>query len=85
MSWFSLNKAMGTNYTADPRDIVNTKTALNQLGYYDVPPDRGIDDWTDGAMFSGIKAFQKDNGLKVDGFMRADGEGDQCQFGRKWG
>lgn len=73
MSWFSLNKAMGTNYTVDPGDIVNTKTALNHLGHYDVPPHRGIDDWTDDSMFNGIKAFQKDNGLKVDGFMRPGG------------
>lgn len=73
MSWFSLNKAMGSNYTVDPGDIVNTKTALNQLGYYDVPPHRGIDDWTDDSMFNGIKAFQKDNRLKVNGFMRPGG------------
>lgn len=73
MSWFSLNKAMGSNYTVDPGDIVNTKTALNQLGYYDVPPHRGIDDWTDDSMFNGIKAFQKDNILKVDGLMRPGG------------
>lgn len=78
MSWFSLSKAMGTNYTVDPGDIVNTKTALNQLGYYDVPPHRGIDDWTDDSMFNGIKAFQKDNGLKVDGFMRPDGPTEQA-------
>lgn len=77
MSWFSLNKAMGTNYTVDPGDIVNTKTALNQLGYYDVPDHRGVDDWTDDAMFNGIKAFQKDNGLKVDGFMRPGGPTEQ--------
>ncbi len=73
MSWFSLNKTMGSNYTVDPGDIVNTKTALNQLGYYDVPPHRGIDDWTDDAMFNGIKTFQKDNALKVDGLMRPGG------------
>lgn len=73
MSWFSLNKTMGSNYTVDPGDIVNTKTALNQLGYYDVPPHRGIDDWTDDSMFNGIKAFQKDNILKVDGLMRPGG------------
>lgn len=73
MSWFNLNKAMGTNYTVDPKDIINTKTALSQLGYYDVPPHRGIDDWTDEAMFNGIRAFQKDNDLKVDGVMRPGG------------
>lgn len=73
MSWFSLKKAMGTNYSVDPGDIMNTKKALNQLGYYDVPSHRGIDDWTDDAMFNGIRAFQNDNELKVDGFMRPGG------------
>lgn len=73
MSWFNLKDPMGTDHVVDPGDIVNTKTALNRLGYYDVPPDRGIDDWTDDAMFNGIKAFQKDKGLKIDGFMRPGG------------
>lgn len=40
MSWFNFSKTMGSNYTVAPQDIVNTKTALNQLGYYPVP-DRG--------------------------------------------
>lgn len=78
MSWFSLKKAMGTNYTVDPGDIVNTKKALNQLGYYDIPPHRGIDDWTDDPMFNGIRAFQKDNSLKIDGFMRPGGPTEQA-------
>lgn len=73
MSWFRLNKPMGTNYRVDPNDIKNTKQALNDLGYYNVPPHRGIDDWTDDAMFTGIRSFQKDNALKVDGFMRPEG------------
>ncbi|MBC7951845.1 MAG: peptidoglycan-binding protein [Rhodospirillaceae bacterium] len=73
MSWFNLKQTMGTNYTVDPGDIINTKKALNQIGYYDVPPHRGIDDWTDDAMFNGIRSFQKDKGLKVDGLMRPGG------------
>lgn len=73
MSRFTLKGPMGTNYRTDPSDILNTKQALNRLGYYDVPPERGIDDWTDDAMFKGIRAFQKDNSLKVDGFMRPEG------------
>lgn len=70
---FTLNQPIGTNYRADPDDIMNTKRALNQLGYYKVPAHRGIDDWTDDAMFDGIRSFQKANGLKVDAFMRPDG------------
>lgn len=70
---FKLNQPIGTNYRADPDDIMNTKRALAQLGYYDIPAHRGIDDWTDDAMFDGIRNFQKANGLKVDAFMRPDG------------
>lgn len=73
MSWFKLKEPMGTNYRVDPGDIVNTKRALNRLGYYKAPPERGIDDWTDDAMFNGIRSFQKDHALKVDGFMRPEG------------
>lgn len=69
----TLNQPLGTNYRADPQDIMNTKRALSRLGHYPIPPHRGIDDWTDDAMFEGIRAFQKDNGLKVDGFMRPGG------------
>jgi hypothetical protein len=70
---FTLNQPIGTNYRADPDDIMNTKLGLNQLGYYKVPGHRGIDDWTDDAMFDGIRSFQKANGLKADAFMRPDG------------
>lgn len=73
----SLKSPIGTNYRVDPDDLMNTKRTLNQLGYYDIPPHRGVDDWTDDAMFDGIKRFQKDNGLKVDGFMRPGGETEQ--------
>ncbi|CAA7618392.1 hypothetical protein MTBLM5_260020 [Magnetospirillum sp. LM-5] len=77
LNLFSLKEPMGTDYQVDPDDIVNTKTALNQLGYYPVPPERGIDDWTDDKMFQGIRSFQQDQGLKVDGFMRPGGPTEQ--------
>lgn len=70
---FKLREPLGSNYRAASDDIVNTKQALNKLGYYNVPTERGIDDWTDGALFKGIRSFQQDNGLKVDGFMRPEG------------
>lgn len=79
MSWFNLKQPIGTNDTVSPGDIVNTKAAPSQLGYYNVPPHRGIDDWTDDAMFNGIRAFQKDSGLKVDGFMRPGGPTEKRQ------
>jgi peptidoglycan hydrolase-like protein with peptidoglycan-binding domain len=73
MSLFSLNESFGSDYTVNPDDIVNTKTALNQLGYYDPPEGIGIQPWTDEATFNGIKNFQQNNDLKVDGFMRPGG------------
>ena len=73
MSWFKLKSPVGSNYRINPNDLTNTKQALNQLGYYNVPPHRGIDDWTDDAMFDGIRRFQGDNSLKIDGFMRPGG------------
>jgi Putative peptidoglycan binding domain. len=73
----NLKSPIGTNYRVDPNGLMNIKRALNQLGYYDVPPHRGIDDWTDDAMFDGIKRFQQDNSLKVDGFMRPGGPTEQ--------
>lgn len=78
MSWFKLNAPMGTDYRVDPTDIVNTKKALHQLGYYKIPSHRGFDDWTDDAMFNGIRTFQKANGLKIDGFMRPEGPTEQA-------
>ena len=68
---FSLNGPIGANYRADPGDIMNTKRALSQLGYYDIAAHR--DDGGDGAMFDAVRRFQQDNGLTVDAFMRPDG------------
>jgi hypothetical protein len=73
MSWLKLKSPIGTNYRVDTTDLMNTKRALNQLGYYNIPAHRGIDDWTDDAMFDGIRRFQKDNNLKIDAFMRPGG------------
>lgn len=73
MSWFKLKSPVGTNYRIDPNDLTSTKQALSQLGYYNIPPHRGLDDWTDDAMFDDIRRFQGDNGLKVDAFMRPSG------------
>lgn len=68
-----LRQPMGTSYRVDPGDIINAKTALSQLGYYSSPTSSGIQPWTDDAMFSGIRSFQRDNGLQADGFMRPGG------------
>lgn len=73
MSRFTLNGPVETSTRVDLDDIVATKTALNQLGYYQPPYASEFGDWTDREMFAGIKQFQQDNALKVDGMMKPGG------------
>lgn len=73
MSWFRLKRSMATNVSADVQDIVNTKMALNRLGYYRRPSEGYFGDWVDAELFNGIRRFQRDNGLTVDGIMRPGG------------
>ncbi|MBI5163199.1 MAG: peptidoglycan-binding protein [Magnetospirillum sp.] len=73
MSWFTLNGPVETSTRIDLNDIVATKTALNRLGYYQPPYGSEFGDWTDREMFDGIKRFQQDNALKVDGMMKPGG------------
>lgn len=74
---FRLSQAMGADYMADPADITSTKRALNRLGYYD-DPDGDFGAWVDSGLFKGIRQFQKDKDLEVDGFMKPGGETEQA-------
>lgn len=49
------------------------KQKLKGLGYYK-EPEWGMAKFTDNQMFDGIRNFQKDNKLKIDGIMKPDGE-----------
>lgn len=68
-----LKRPIDANSRADPNDVVVVKRSLERLGYYQ-QPKWGLQDFTDGQMFEGIKAFQRDHGLRVDGIMRPGGE-----------
>lgn len=48
------------------------KTLLQALGHYE-EPDYGLTPYPDEAMFGGIRDFQRQNGLRVDGEMYPDG------------
>ncbi len=61
-----LNQTIGSSYSADPNDVLITKRSLTRLGYYRVP-DYGLTPYLDMPMFQGIKRFQQDQGLRVDG------------------
>ncbi|MBT5810054.1 MAG: hypothetical protein HOI19_06740, partial [Rhodospirillaceae bacterium] len=74
---FRLRKTIAANRTMDPDDILNTKSALGQLGHLDVNRN-GLDDIATRPMptrtiINGVKSFQRKQGLKVDGLMKPDG------------
>ncbi|MCR4376541.1 MAG: peptidoglycan-binding protein [Rhodospirillales bacterium] len=69
---FQIKKPVGLSYALDETDVLNTKSALSSLGHYK-EPDTGMTPWPDTPMFEGLKTFQKDQGLKVDGLMKPGG------------
>lgn len=70
---FHLSRAMSADRQVDIDDILQTKQALNRLGYY--RSEHGLDGgWVDGEMFSGIRRLQRDNGLREDGEIKPESE-----------
>lgn len=57
----------------NPDDVLEVKGALNKFGLYKTP-NYGMTKFVDSQMIDGIKKFQQDNGLKVDGVMKPGGE-----------
>ena len=70
---FTLKRPIAENSTTDPEDILAAKTALLNLGLYELP-DWGLSGVPDRALFEAIRSFQKSNGLQVDGVMKPGGE-----------
>jgi len=68
-----LNKTIGRSYNSTPKDIYNTKAALNHMGYYEINPAAGLNEWVDTQMFNSIEKYQADNGLRVDAVIKPDG------------
>ena len=73
MSIFNLKSNVSRSHKLEEEDISNTKIALHNEGYYDVP-EYGLTGYSDERMFDGIKKFQKDKGLRVDEVMNPGGE-----------
>lgn len=57
----------------DESDTLQTKMALGELGYYRTP-GYGMTPYPDEPMFDGIRKYQHDNRLRVDGMMKPGGE-----------
>ncbi|MBI5119764.1 MAG: peptidoglycan-binding protein [Rhodospirillales bacterium] len=73
MSWLKLKRPMDEYTSVDLSDIVPTKRALKQLGYYQPPIGNELGAWVDNNLFDGIRRFQRDNRLRVDGVMKPGG------------
>ena len=72
-----LTGSVGNNLDNAPEDVSTTKTNLNALGYFDDDTDNG---YITRELDTGIKNFQKDNDLKVDGVLRPGGETERAIY-----
>ncbi|WP_316975744.1 hypothetical protein [Shumkonia mesophila] len=70
--FFRLKNAIGPAREIAPEDAVAAKTALAELGHYQIP-DFGMTPYPDGALFEGVRKFQREEGLEVDGLMNPNG------------
>jgi hypothetical protein len=71
-----LRRPLSPTSDADPDDVLAAKSAFKTLGYYEVP-DYGLTPYPDQALFDGIRNYQKDKRLTVDGYMLPEGETEQ--------
>lgn len=69
-----LSKPFAGNGGVDEYDVRKMKKALNRLGYY-LPYDKtGITEIPDRAVFTALKSFQKDAGLRATGTAKPGDE-----------
>lgn len=68
-----LSHRVGPPYRHEPQDIVATKKALHELGFYDNSIDTDFGDWISNDFFQGIQNYQRSRGLKPDGIILNEG------------
>lgn len=76
---YELRAPLGVSYRTDGDDVWFAKNTLKDAGYY-LEPKHGITPYPDSKLFAAIKKFQKDNDLKIDGYMRPGGETENALF-----
>ncbi|NVJ92977.1 MAG: peptidoglycan DD-metalloendopeptidase family protein [Methylocystaceae bacterium] len=69
---FNIGSTVSPSSNMKADDVLKTKSALNAVGSYKVP-EFGITDVPDTGMIDGLKTFQANNALKVDGVMNPGG------------
>jgi len=70
---FSLFDGVGENQRNRPSDVFAAKRALAWAGHYPAAKTRSFDGSPDADFAEGLRRFQVDNGLAVDGWMAAEG------------
>ncbi|MGQ0675917.1 MAG: hypothetical protein ACT4N4_07515, partial [Rhodospirillales bacterium] len=68
-----LNSILSQSQPAHPDDAIIAARSLNRLGHYQ--PAGGVYSVRpDGGLFNAIKSFQRQEGLRSDGWMQPDGK-----------
>lgn len=65
---FTLTRSIARDRDADLNDQANVKFALTALGYHE-DTEEGLSPYSSNQFYDGIKRFQKDKKLKVDGIL----------------
>lgn len=74
-----LSASVGNALTNHPRDVRTTKRNLSRLGFFDEEVEQ---DYITSALDQGIKAFQSEQNLRIDGKMFPGGETERAMFER---
>lgn len=74
----ALEAAVGDGRRNQPGDVLWTKGALHALGRY--PTGECASPVLDRALHEAIRSYQRDRGLKRDGWLAPDGE-TECSLG----
>ncbi len=75
-----LGGSVGNSMDNDPGDVRKAKNNLKNAGYMEDDAQEIESPFITRKMDEGIKAFQKDNGLKIDGIMKPGGETERGLF-----
>jgi peptidoglycan hydrolase-like protein with peptidoglycan-binding domain len=72
--YFALTGGVGREAVNDRPDVIKAQTLLGHAGYVDLERLGGPTGWYGKPLELGIRQYQKDNGLVVDGVMLPGGE-----------
>jgi hypothetical protein len=69
---FNLRRAIVPDGDMEPSDVMRAKSALGRLGHFDIAREK-LNGYPGRPLTEGVKSFQREQGLTVDGLMNPDG------------